>query len=176
MTQTLETYLTIAKDKWAELRPYYPHLTAAGIAILLGLIVGIFKVSAAPNAVDTADRWPLPQWSPFRAGPQRDALVNAGLWPLDPTKAVAAEEKKVAAPPWRFIGTIQEGKSRLAVLEVEEGRRVQRFGSGETLPNGARIVDIAANSLRYDDGGVEKVLKLFSADLFEEPGSGNGKN
>lgn len=176
MKEQFNAYLTLATVKWAELRPYYPHLTAAGIALFLGLIVGAFKVSGEPAAVDTADRWPLPQWTPFRAGPQRDALVNAGLWPLDPSRAVAVEERKVAVPPWRFIGTIQEGKSRLAVLEVEEGKRVQRFDSGETLPNGARIIDITANALRYDDSGVVKVIKLFSADLSEEPGSGNGKN
>ncbi len=175
MKERLDGYLVLAREKWAELRPYYPHLAAAGLALFLGLIVGAFKISGVPTAVDIADRWPLPQWTPFRAGPQRDALAGMALWTVDPARTVV-EEKKVATPSWRFIGTIQEGESRVAVFEVDDGKRVQRLSRGESLPNGAQIVDIAANELRYNDGDTENVLRLFSAEALEDPESGNGKN
>jgi len=159
------------------LRPYAVHLSALGIAVLLGLIVAALKVSSNPPTVDTADRWPLPQWTPYRAGPQRNVLARAEIWTADPSKAkTAVVEKKPAGPPWRFIGTVQDGKARIAVIELEQGKRVQRIASGEPLPNGSVIKKIDTSELIYDENGVEKVLKLFSAAEMNTPAAGNGKN
>src|SRR5687768_959967 len=89
--QRLATILQEISEKsragLVSLRPYFAHLTALGIAVLIGLTVAAFKVSSEPPAVDTADRWPFPQWTPYRAGPQRTALARASMWTEDPTKA-----------------------------------------------------------------------------------------
>jgi hypothetical protein len=159
-----------------ELRDYYPHLAALGIAILLGLTVAVFKVVSDPPAVDTADRWPFPQWAPYRAGPQRDALARATIWTGDPTKAEAVVEKKPEGPPWRFIGTLQEGPMRIAVIELDQGKRVQRITAGQTLPNGALIKSIDTTTLTYDEDGVEKALKLFGLSKNDNLAAGTGKN
>lgn len=159
------------------LRPYAVHLSALAIAMLLGLIVAAVKVSSNPPAVDTADRWPLPLWAPYRAGPQRDALARAEIWTADPSKAkTEVAEKKPAGPLWRFIGTVQDGKARIAMIELEQGKRVQRIASGQPLPNGSVIKKIDTGELIYDENGVEKVLKLFSAAQMDTPAAGIGKN
>jgi len=158
------------------LAPYAPHLGALGVAVVLGFGVAAFKVSGDPPAVDTADRWPVPQWAPFRAGPQRDALARAGLWTPDPTRAQQTVEPQVAGPPWRFIGTLREGKSQMAVIELDQGKKVQRVTSGETLPNGALIKNIDTSTLTYDENGVEKVLKLFGVGKTDNLAAGTGKN
>ena len=158
------------------LQPYVLHLSALGIVLLLGLIVAAVKVTSDPPAVDTADRWPFPQWAPFNAGPQRQALARVEIWTPDPSKAKAvAAEKKPDGPPWRFIGTVQNGKARIAVIELEQGKRVQRIANGEPLPNGSVIKKIDTGELIYDENGVEKVLKLFSATETVNPAAANGK-
>lgn len=158
------------------LRPYTAHLGALGVALLLGLGVAAFKVSSEPPAVDTADRWPFPQWAPYRTGPQRAALARAELWAEDPTKAKAVAEKKVEGPPWRFIGTMREGATLVAVIELDQGKRIQRVSSGQPLPNGAVIKKIDTNTLIYDENGAEKALKLFGIAKTDNLAAGTGKN
>ncbi|MGE0282440.1 MAG: hypothetical protein AB7P20_17760 [Rhizobiaceae bacterium] len=163
-------------DRLEFLRPYYAHLAALGVAIALGLTVAAFKLASDPPAVDTADRWPLPQWAPYRAGPLRDALARTPIWAEDPTKAKVVVEKKPEGPPWRFIGTLQEGKVRLAVIELDQGKRIQRVAAGQPLPNGAVITKIDTTTLTYDEGGVEKALRLFGAAKTDNLAAGTGKN
>lgn len=156
------------------LRPYSLHLAALSAALLLGLVVAVVKVSGQPPAVDSADRWPFPQWTPFRAGLQRDALARAEFWAADASKKAEAQ-KKPAGPPWRFIGTVHDGKANVAVIELDQGKRIQRVSNGEALPNGALIKKIDTNELIYDENGEERVLKLFSAAKMDSPAAGNGK-
>jgi hypothetical protein len=144
-----------------ELRERLPHLVALGIAVALGAAVAAFKLASSPPAVDTADRWPLPKWAPYQSGQRRQDLARTSMWLEDPTKAKVVVEKKIEAPPWRFIGTLQEGSRRVAVIELDQGKRIQRISSGEALPNGAIIKQIEANTLTYEDNGSERALKLF---------------
>jgi hypothetical protein len=172
----LERVLKDILGRLGELRAYIPHLSALGIALLLGLSVAAFKLASSPPAVDTADRWPFPQWAPYRAGAQRDALARTALWTEDPTKAKVVVEKKPEGPPWRFIGTLQEGEARLAVIELDQGKRVQRIAAGQPLPNGALIKSIETTTLTYDENGVEKALRLFGHSKTDNLAAGTGKN
>jgi hypothetical protein len=169
------------RQKLAALRPilapYSAHLAVAGLAVLLGISAGVYQASKDPTAVDTADKWPFPQWAPFRTGPQREALARTAIWAADPTKVKAeAEKKQPAGPPWRFIGTLQNGKTRIAIIELDQGKRVQRIATGEPLPNGAMIKKIDTSALIYDDNGVERVLKLFGTAKTDSLPAGSGKN
>lgn len=157
------------------LKPYVPHLAALGIAMLIGLGVALFKVSSEPPAVDTADRWPFPQWAPYRAGPQRTALARTDIWAQDPTKAKPVAEKRPDGPPWRFIGTVREGKTLVAVIELDQGKRIQRISSGQPLPNGAVIKKIDTSTLIYDENGAEKSLQLFGLAKTDNLAAGTGK-
>jgi len=158
------------------LRPYALHLAGLAVAVVLGITVAGVKIAADPPSIDTADRWPFPKWEAYRASQLRQNNTAAQLWAVDPAKAKVAAEIKVAGPPWRFIGTLQEGNRRVAVLELDQGKRIQRIGSGEALPNGGLIKKIEASELTYDEGGIEKVLRLFGVAKTEGIADGNGKN
>lgn len=172
----MERVLKELLGRLGDLRPYFPHLSALGIALFLGVVVAVFKLASDPPAVDTADRWPFPQWAPYRAGPQRDVLARTALWAEDPTKVKVVVEKKPEGPPWRFIGTLQEGKTRIAVIELDQGKRIQRIAPGQSLPNGALIKSIDTTTLTYDENGVEKALRLFGPLKTDNLAAGTGKN
>lgn len=172
----MERYLKEIRNWLGVLGPYIPHLSALAVAALLGLTVAAFKLAADPPAMDTTDRWPFPQWTPYRAGPEREALARTAIWAEDPTKAKPVAEKKPDAPPWRFIGTLHDGKQRLAVIELDQGKRIQRMGAGQSLPNGAVISKIETTTLTYDEGGTEKALKLFGLSKTDNLAAGTGKN
>jgi hypothetical protein len=145
------------------LRFYIPHLTALGVAILAGLGMGIVALSPRISDADPAARWPLPHWTPYKAGPSREEMSHLTIWAEE-----GGGKRKVdiaaapPAPPWRFIGTVQEGKRRLAVIEIDQGRKVQRLDTGETLPNGAMVVAIGTGELTYTEDDTQKTLKLFA--------------
>jgi len=171
----LERILKELQERLGALRPYRAHLGTLGVAVLLGLLIAVIKVSSSPPAVDTADRWPFPQWAPYHAGPQRDAMARTMLWAEDPSKAKVVAEKKEEGPSWRFIGTLQEGGSRVAVIEVEKGKRIQRIAAGEPLPNGALIKKVDTSTLIYDENGAEKALRLFGPEKTDNLATGTGK-
>lgn len=142
------------------LRFYVPHLLALGAAVVLGLAMGFVTILGKPPAVDTTDRWSLPRWSPYVAGPKREAMAQERIWLEEPGKR--KEETVVAAvPPWRFIGTVKDGNKLLAVIELDKGKRVQRLNQGDPLPNGAPITKIATGELSYTEDNAETTLKLF---------------
>lgn len=82
----------------------------------------------------------------------------------------------MAGPPWRFIGTLQDGKARIALIELDQGKRIQRIASGQPLPNGGLIKKIDVNELTYDDGGTDRVLRLFGIAKTDSMAAANGKN
>jgi hypothetical protein len=146
------------------LRPYTRHLAALGMAIVLGVGVGLLTATAKPPVTDTVDRWPLPQWSPYKAGPKRAEVKKLAPWIQDASKKAEEEVVAVVGPLWRFIGTVQEGSVRRAVIELEQGKRLQRLAAGEDLPNGAVVRAVGAAELTYVENEIEKTLKLFGAD------------
>lgn len=168
--------IQIALSRMEPLRPYFPHLLGLAGAILLGLTVGAFRASYDPKAVDTTDRWPFPKWAPYRAGSQRDAMVRAPIWPPDPSQSTAEAAPKEEGPPWRFVGTVEDGKNRLAIIELDQGKKIEHFASGDALPNGAQITKISNSELIYNEGGVQGTLRLFSADRAESTPATNRKN
>ncbi len=157
------------------LRFYVPHLTALGAAIIAGIAMGFVTIMGRPPAVDTTDRWALPRWAPYVAGPKRDEMARASIWVEEPGKK-RDEAVKVAAPPWRFIGTVRDGEKILAVIELDQGKRVQRLSQGEALPNGAQIVRVSAGEMSYSENDAEMTLKLFGVTKDENfPGANKKK-
>jgi hypothetical protein len=153
---------------------YIPHLVALGAAMVAGVAMGFVTVLGHPPAVDTADRWSLPRWAPYVAGAKREELARLSLWVEEAGKrkdVVAA----AATPPWRFIGTVRDGAKVLAVIELE-GKRVQRLGPGDVLPNGAQIVTIASGEISYAEDDSQKTLKLFGVIKDQTFSAPNKKN
>jgi hypothetical protein len=143
------------------LRFYIPHVTALAMALLAGVGIGFSTIFARPPTVDTADRWALPHWAAYHAGSKPNELSHMALWAEDPTKHKDDATAKPPAPPWRFIGTVQDGKRLLAMIELDQGKRVQRLGAGDPLPNGAPVKTINFGELTYMENDTETTLKLF---------------
>ena len=122
--------------------------------------MGFVTVFGRPPAVDTADRWSLPRWAPYVAGPKREELARLQLWVEEPGKRKEEAVTVAATPPWRFIGTVKEGSRMRAVIELE-GKKVQRLSQGDALPNGAQIVTIGNGEISYNEDDSQKTLKLF---------------
>ncbi|MHB1206503.1 MAG: HofP DNA utilization family protein, partial [Rhodospirillaceae bacterium] len=148
-------------------------LVALGAAVATGIAMGFVTVLGRPPAVDTSDRWALPRWAPYVAGPKRDELARAGLWVEEPGKR-KEDVVKVAVPPWRFIGTVKDGARVLAVIELE-GKKIQRLSPGDALPNGAQIVTIASGEMSYTEDDAQKTLKLFGVTKDETFSGANKK-
>lgn len=142
------------------LAPFRWHFAAVGVAILMGLLVGVLAVTAKVQSVDAADRWSFPKWAPYNAGAKRE-VAHLLTWADDPNKKTDTVVK-IVVPPWRFIGTVQDGRKNVAVIELDQGKRVQRMASGETLPTGAKIVKVGQGELVYSQDGEEKIIKLFA--------------
>lgn len=153
------------------LSPFRWHFAAVGIAVLLGVGIGLVRVSTAVPKVGITDRWPLPQWVAYKAAPRQDS-VRLLAWLDDPSKPKEVEAAKPAGPPWRFIGTVRNGKTSIAVIEVDQGKRVQRMSTGENLPDGGEIIKVGVGELTYAQDGQEKTLKLFNV---EKPITNNQK-
>jgi hypothetical protein len=102
----------------------------------------------------------LPRWAPYIAGPKREELARLPLWVEEPGRR-KTEVANVAAAPWRFIGTVKDGEKMLAVIELDQGKRVQRLSPGDALPNGAQIMRVSAGEISYAENDAEMTLKLF---------------
>jgi hypothetical protein len=146
------------------LRPFFPHLLTLGVAVLAGIAVGLVTAMSPPKAIDKADRWSMPKWAPYKTGPERQALTAASFWVEDPNKQKNVAAPKVVAPPWRFIGTVREGNVYLAVIELDQGKRVQRLRTGEKLPSGAPLTAVKTGELMYTEDNAEKKLTLFDVE------------
>ena len=144
------------------LRPYLPHITALISAIMLGLGVGYMKASTRPPEVDIADNWPLPRWAPYQSAMPWQELVQFELWGKDDRmRAVAEAVESRDGGAWRFVGIVQDGESRLAVIELGQSGGLQRLNTGDDLPNGAEILKIGAGELTFFDDDAETILRLF---------------
>lgn len=157
------------------LRFYVPHLLALSAAVLLGVAMGFVTIMGKPPAVDTADRWSLPRWAPYVAGPKREELARNPIWFEEPGKR-KEEAVAVAVAPWRFIGTVKDGDKLLAVIELDRGKRVQRLNQGDPLPNGAPITRISTGEISYAENNAEMTLKLFGVTKDQNFPSAGKKN
>jgi hypothetical protein len=155
------------------LRPLKAQLIGLGIVCALGLAVALTTVFAPLPKDLTQDRWALTDWRPFKAGTLRDEVIAAEIWAESPDKKVKAPVAQVVqvVPLWRFVGTVENGGDRLAMIEVD-GLRVRRMAVGDELPNGARIQTVEVGALTYADNGENRTLKLFDK---EKPDDGKPK-
>ena len=143
------------------LRFYIPHLVALAAAIFAGAAMAYATLLSKPAAEASNDRWLLPRWNPIVAGARREELANLPIWAEEPGKRRNVVAAAPAGPPWRFVGTVRDGGKVLAVIELDQGRRVQRLSAGDALPNGAHIATIAAGELSYTQENEQKTLTLF---------------
>lgn len=143
------------------LRQYTPHLTAVGVCILLGIALGILRMNAAANVPEQAERWALPKITPPTIVDLTAEQIAARFWSEQPraAKTKAVVEVKKPVEQWRFVGTVDQGATLLAVIET--AGKISRLKIGQTLPDGAVITEITEGKLSIDRQGTPQTLLLF---------------
>jgi hypothetical protein len=149
-------------DIMAILQPYTSHLTSIGTCVALGIGFGLLQANSPPEKATLSDRWVLPVVSLAEGTTISAEEIGSRFWTEQPrtTKAKAAPEPVKRIVPWAFVGTIDQGSSRVAVIVTETGKTT-RLAVGQQLPDGSTITEIAEGNLSFDKDGAIKTLKLF---------------
>jgi hypothetical protein len=143
------------------LKPIFPHIALVISAIMFGLGIGYIKVATLPPEIDIADNWTLPRWSPYQPSLPSRELAALELWGEDERVQELIDSSPRDASAWRFIGIVQDGENRVAIIELGQNGGLQRLSEGDLLPNGAEILDIGTNELTLQDESLETTIRLF---------------
>jgi len=117
----------------------------------------------APHALRAQDEdWQLTG----RSKPDADSLIQTideyKLWGASASApgAGAVEEKSLTPPNWRISGILSVGAEHYVLLAVED-QPIQQIKTGETLPGGAKILNIAADRICILLNGKKRILKTY---------------
>lgn len=92
---------------------------------------------AAPTtATQTAEAWALPKMRESQSRKSMDSIGARNLWGI-----VAAPVNVVKEPVWTIQGIARNGNDRFVLLAYE-GKPVEILKVGDSLPDGAKIVQI----------------------------------
>jgi hypothetical protein len=157
-----ENLPTALRDVFAIAQPYASHLFAIGIFAVLGIGFGLIQANSSPEKATLSDRWVLPVVSLVEGTTISAEEIGSRFWTEQPrtTKAKVAPEPVKKIVPWAFVGTIDQGSSRVAVIVTETGKTT-RLAVGQQLPDGSTITEIAEGGLSFDKDGAIRTLKLF---------------
>jgi hypothetical protein len=113
-------------------------LTLWGTLALLAAVICWFGVGAPavpPATVPTPEIWALPKLPDSQSRKSMDAISARNLWGI----VVASN---VPPPPvWNIQGIARSGNDRFVLLAYE-GKPVEILKVGDSLPDGAKIVQI----------------------------------
>jgi len=148
----LRYFLPVAK-------PFLPHIAALAFVAVLGWMNGYFQASKQAVNPDLSDNWAVPNWTPYRAGPEGMIVAAMNIW--DGKRAPVAKKEETAEKTWQLVGTVRSGKTYTAIIQLSEGGRIQRAEPGGVLPNGEKVVAVENGVLQIDVGGTQQEIKLF---------------
>ena len=156
----MDKILTFLQFHLPRARPFLPYAGALALFALLGWLNGYFQAAKSIENPNLQEIWAVPDWTPFRAGPERQIFAALEIW--DGKKAAAATKQVVQdQQAWRLVGTVRTGKTYTAVIQLADGGRIQRAVTGDTLANGEKILAVENGLLRFDSGGNQQEIKLF---------------
>ncbi len=142
-------------------KPFLPHIAALAFIALLGWANGYFQASKQVVNPDLTDNWAVPNWTPYRAGPERMIVAAMNIW--DGKRAVVAKKDETIQKTWQLVGTVRSGKTYAAIIQLSEGKRIQRAVAGDVLPNGEKVIGVENGTLQIDIAGTEQEIKLFQS-------------
>ena len=149
-----------------EARPFLPHAAALLVFAVLGWMNGLFQATRTVDNPNLKETWSVPTWTPYHTGPERIMFASLDIW--DGKKPQSAAAKEAPKQDWRFIDTVQAGKAYAAVILLSDGKRIQRATTGDTLPNGEKIVAVGHGSMQIDVSGTQQEIKLFKLENKQE--------
>lgn len=162
----IQQVLANASLRLPAMRPFLPHAAALVIFALLGWMNGFFQATSTIDNPNLKETWSVPNWTPYHAGPERPMFAALDIW--DGAKRQTASVKEAPKQAWRFIGTVQAGKSYTAVILLSDGKRVQRAVAGDALPNGEKVIAVGQGSLQFDASGTQQEIRLFKHENKQE--------
>lgn len=119
------------------------HDRLVGMWLFTALITLVACWFLAPNpqpikaAVPAPDSWKLPTLAENESRKSTDAIVARNLWGMaNPTGAPAAPE-----PTWSIQGIVHRGSEHFVLMSYE-GKPAEVLKVGDSLPDGAKIVQI----------------------------------
>jgi hypothetical protein len=142
---------------------YRAQLIAVGACAVAGAALGLLQARSLPEKSSLIERWTLPSITRADVITISAEEIGARFWTEQARvqKAKATPEPvKEKVVPWSFVGTIDQGQTRVAVIVTETGKAI-RLGVGQQLPDGAIIIQVVENGLTLDKAGTTKTMKLF---------------
>jgi hypothetical protein len=145
-------------------RQFAPHSALIVMCALLGAVWGAIEAGGANTIDERPETWNLPKVALPQAVPMPEDGISDRFLVDDsrtPIKKKAPETaKKAPVDKWRFIGTVDQGKSLVAAIEVN-GKSVKRVKPGDALPDGALVTKITQNVLSFEREGAGQTVSLF---------------
>lgn len=134
------------------------------------LVIFLLLVVIGGLAWQTPPQWPV-QLDPVRVeepwqiAPSREADLKPSLGYLATTTMwgkveVAKAENEQPDPAWRFMGLMSVGTEKMVMIAVEK-QPDRQLRKGDTLPGGAKILEIHADSLCVNIEGKHRRLPLY---------------
>jgi hypothetical protein len=155
--------LSQVKGLIAIAKGYAQHAALIALMVAGGVALGILRVAASAQLAPLNDRWSLPNYKTEQTAALDPEVLLPRFWseqPLVPKKKAGPVAPPPATKPWQFLGTVDEGGTRYAVIEIE-GKSIRQIVTGGELPNGAVVTKIADGEMVFNQEGVDKSVRLF---------------
>lgn len=142
-----------------------PFLAAAAAGAILGTAIGL-SVPIQATAPDPAEvsAWP----EALQVAPRFDEARYARVRDANPWGGAEAARGPVMVQ-WRLAGIIVD-PAPTALVYAKDGKRPLRLKVGDALPDGGKLVEITARSIRFTREGCEFERALYS--VADQPGTG----
>ncbi|MDX2143306.1 MAG: hypothetical protein SFV19_08120 [Rhodospirillaceae bacterium] len=142
---------------------YAQHAAFVTLMAAGGAAFGVLRVASSAQLAPLADRWTLPKYQSEQSATLDPEVLLSRFWseqPLAPRKKAGPVETPPPAKPWQFLGTIDEGGKKYAVIEIE-GKSIRQVVIGGQLPNGAVVTQIADGEMVFNREGADQTVRLF---------------
>ena len=144
--------------------PWAPELKAgAAAAFLLAAMLGWLTGGVGRNAIRQIPEpeWQPPVVAPFNPRADLDQLANRPLW--GKRAAQSGPGTQGAGDGYKVMGVIQRGGAGFVIIKPENAANVTYHGVGESLPDGAILLEVRAADVTLDRNGQRETRRLFES-------------
>lgn len=142
---------------------YLPQFILLGTFLTAGVGLGLIQINFSVGTSDQIEKWSLPVSLPMNPSSLSDDEISTRFWTEQPRASKKKDEptkKAVAVVPWKFLGTVDQGKTLVAVITTDNGK-VRRLSNGDALPDGSIITQISSGVLSLERDGKASTIRLF---------------
>jgi hypothetical protein len=155
--------------------PWAPEIKAgAAAAFLLAAMLGWLTGGVGRNAIRPVaePEWQPPVVVPFNPRADLDQLANRPLWGKRAAPSGAGAlgagdggakdgNSVLVIPGYKVMGVIQRGGAGFVIIKPDNATNVTYHGVGESLPDGAILLEVRAADVTLDRNGQRETRRLF---------------